>query len=456
MRNTICLLIVTLFPVLASSAVAQDVFDSIVVTADDAAELLSDGNVVATVPRGSVLTIYDVGGSEYRVYWERNNGWISRNEVVPLDKAVEFFTESIRRNPTASDYNIRGMLWDELITLAYLSDDPDVADKVATYDDNAISDFTEAIRLDSGVASYYFNRGVKLAARDQQARAIDDYNEALRLDSEYTEAVYTYRGRAWSDLKQYEKAIADFTELVRLKPDDDTAFRDRGHAWYGAGDLDKSISDYNEAIRLNPEYAHNYVLRGYAFQARGELASAISDLSEAIRLAPEWGTHYDVRAGLWYRAGEYQKALDDYNEAIRLFPEFTSFHTGLAWFLATCPDEGFRNGEQAVELATKLCEETDWKMPYALNTYAAACAEAGDFEKAIEWQKKAVELCKDDVKEEYRSRLQLYEAGMPYREVIEECLCSRRVTYRTVCETLHPIVILGLWSGKPDRAPARI
>jgi tetratricopeptide (TPR) repeat protein len=51
-----------------------------------------------------------------------------------------------------------------------------------------------------------------------------------------------------------------------------------------------------------------------------------------------------------------------------------------------------------------------------LDTLAAAYAEAGDFDKAVQWQEKAIELAPEEAKNHYRSRLDLYKSGRPYRE----------------------------------------
>lgn len=70
-----------------------------------------------------------------------------------------------------------------------------------------------------------------------------------------------------------------------------------------------------------------------------------------------------------------------------------------------------------MENATRACELTKWTSPLALSTLAAAHAEAGAFDEAVMWQTKAVEAAAPDSDPTVaQSRLELYQAGKPYRE----------------------------------------
>jgi len=97
-------------------------------------------------------------------------------------------------------------------------------------------------------------------------------------------------------------------------------------------------------------------------------------------------------------------------------PEWESALNSLAWLLATCPEETIRSGHKAVEHARRACELSNWQKSLFIDTLAAAYAEVNQFEEAIVWQKKAVSIAPEDKKPDCQSRLELYQAGKPYRQ----------------------------------------
>ncbi len=149
----------------------------------------------------------------------------------------------------------------------------------------AITDFSEAIRLEPGNAAAYAGRGrAKLSASDLDG-AIADYGEALRL-APGSFAYLVGRGHAYLVKGAADLAIADFTEAIRINPQSPSAFNRRGLAWRRKGDLAKAIDDYTAAIQLNPIYALAYNNRGYAYEAQGRKDEAITDFQVALLLDP--------------------------------------------------------------------------------------------------------------------------------------------------------------------------
>ena len=70
-------------------------------------------------------------------------------------------------------------------------------------------------------------------------------------------------------------------------------------------------------------------------------------------------------------------------------------------------------------MATRACEITEYKLPHILSTLAACYAETGDFEQAIQWSKKAVELEEAENGEnlsDLKNELNSYEESKPWRE----------------------------------------
>ena len=171
-------------------------------------------------------------------------------------------------------------------------------------------------------------KGNDFRDRGDDDKAIASFTEAIRLDPNLV-VPYHNRGRAYLDNDKYDKAIEDFTEVIRLNPDNDDvvtretdteAYFDRGVSYLKKGESNKAIDDLTEVIRLNPDDAKAYMSRGLAYNVKGEYDKAIKDCTEAIRLDPNLAKAYNNRGNAYSAKGKDDKAIKDFSQVIRLDP----------------------------------------------------------------------------------------------------------------------------------------
>jgi tetratricopeptide (TPR) repeat protein len=94
------------------------------------------------------------------------------------------------------------------------------------------------------------------------------------------------RGVSYFDKNMLDQAIADYTQAIRLRPDDSSAYYNRGIAYRHQGNVDQAISDYTEAIAIKPDDAHAYYNRAALYDSRGQRDLAISDYRQSLRYDP--------------------------------------------------------------------------------------------------------------------------------------------------------------------------
>jgi tetratricopeptide (TPR) repeat protein len=299
-------------------------------------------------------------------------GWARSADIVPLDEADEFYTAEITKNPHAP--------WP------------------------------------------YVKRGLAYHHQGNIDKAFSDYSDAIRQDPHYAPALIN-RGNIWLARKTPDRAIQDFSDAIEADPKSILAHVNRGIAYQTKEDYDNALADYDEAIKLGWNTAGAYNNRGYARYMKKNYAGAIADFDEAINVESGYALAWMNRGRARQSQGEYEQALADFSEATRLNPKAPEGLADRAWLLATCPDAKFRNGKEAVKLATEANELAGRSSSRYYDVSAAASAEAGEFATAVAHERRAIELVpkKADsetrqIAEQYRARLKLYEAKQPYRE----------------------------------------
>ncbi len=405
---------------------------------DDGKPVLSSGQETFWIER--------IEGERVRISLrdKSRRGWVRRDQVVPMDQAVDFFTAEIARNAKNTD-----ALWSRAGLWIKRKDD-----------DHALADYDQLIRLLPDYAAFHVDRGGILLRKRRLDQALADLNEANRL-APRDSSILVHRGILWSGKNEPDKAIADFSAAIKLNPKQVYAYFLRGKSWEEKRDRDQAIADYSQAIKLDPQKAHFRLIRGQAWSRRGMHAEAIADFDDVIRLTPSDATAFFARGNEWLKdaladrkAPVPDKAIADFSRAIELDPKYAAAysaradawrlkhdyarlaqdlqsvvslsaddlraHEALARLLATCKDARIRDGKRAVELATRACELSTWTRPDCVDALAAADAETGDFLNAIKWVTRAIELVKkrgSSLDEgNMKDHLRLYQNNQPCRE----------------------------------------
>jgi tetratricopeptide (TPR) repeat protein len=220
------------------------------------------------------------------------------------------------------------------------------------------------------------------------------------------------------DIVPLDEAPRFYSDEIAREPSSWNAYLYRGFVWDVKHDYDKAIADYSEAIRIYPGWANTYNNRGWTWHRKKAYDKAIADYNAALRIDPKCVRALVNRGFAWQDKRDYYRALTDYREAIKIDPKYARAVVAQAWLFATCPDKKFRDGNLAVESATRACDLSAWQEADKLAVLAAAYAEAGDFAQAIRWQEKANSRFLDSEDRKIGAeRIGLYRNKKPFRMV---------------------------------------
>ena len=197
-------------------------------------------------------------------------------------------------------------------------------------------------------AGTFLDRGIMFASRGDYESAIADFDEAIRLDPNMS-AAYMLRGRALQasvsqvvgvgenfgsvsinkiEITEAQRrvlnlAVADFTQAIRLDPNSDRAYHGRATAYWSMNDNKRAVADYTQSIRLDPANAYEYSNRGLVYKDMGDFGRAIADFTQSIRMEPNKHILYSHRGTAYLRNNDFNNAIADFTHAIRLEPSAT-------------------------------------------------------------------------------------------------------------------------------------
>ena len=289
---------------------------------------------------------------------------------------------------------------------------------------NTIWAFTTAIEMNKGNARAYEARAYLYLNAGAYKLAIKDFDSAIGL-SQKRPGTYYWRGVAHHNLHENTEALEDYTKAIELTPPHPSVayarrYISRAALYLEMGNPRLAKVDCDKAIGLQPQFADLYLLRGVTEHRLGQYQEALMSIDKALQMQPKFPAAYTQRGLVYSGMGQYDKAIKDHERALEQNPVYFEGYKNLMWLLATCTDSKYRNGAKAVSYGDRVVATAyDKKGEDAAifwHTWAAAHAEAGDFEKAESMEWTAVEMSKGKNKEDYQVLHEVYKKKQTYLE----------------------------------------
>jgi tetratricopeptide (TPR) repeat protein len=200
------------------------------------------------------------------------------------------------------------------------------------------------------LAIAFNNRGLAYDRKGEYDRAVEDYDQAIRLNTNYSDAFYN-RGSTYRNMGEYDRSIGNFDQAITLNPNHFLAFINRGNSYNDKGEYDHALQNFDEAIRLNPNYAAAFSHRGVAYAWKGEYDRAIQDFDRAIRLDP---VDIDGHFGIGYARfclGQFASADQAIRKVLRMAPQSAD---AAIWHYLSQARAGQNGQADLKKIATKL------------------------------------------------------------------------------------------------------
>lgn len=170
--------------------------------------------------------------------------------------------------------------------------------QLASVDRNRLgaTGFSARIGLIQRDANYYYNRGNAFLRLKQYDRAIAEYSLALRMDPTDVDA-FIARAAAYYYTAAYAKALRDWGAVIRLNPKSAAAYGNRAWTYCQLGRADRGLDDARRALQLKV-YGDGYAARACNYGVSGDIPAAIRDYEKALSLSPDHGEAADWRRAI--------------------------------------------------------------------------------------------------------------------------------------------------------------
>jgi tetratricopeptide (TPR) repeat protein len=214
--------------------------------------------------------------------------------------------------------------------------------------------WTDVISKYANVDVAFNNRGNYYKEKGEIQKALADFGEVLRIKPNNHD-VFTNRGNLYFNANEIDKALADYEKVIEINPSDKEslgkAYNNRGSCKFRKNEVEAAFADYNKALELYPKYPDAYLNRAVYFAVTNQHEKAASDFTEYLSSKKENPQGYNWRGISYNKIGKYTEALQDFNTAIEMKP-----NNGEYYYNRSVSYNGLGNAAQAQADAQKATE----------------------------------------------------------------------------------------------------
>ena len=235
------------------------------------------------------------------------------------------------------------------------------------------------------LSRWHYLRGDVYSCAEQFDLAIEQYRQAVKLRPDFIKA-RSNLAEVLAQEGKYTEAIEHYVEVLRLRPDLPDIYSNLGRVYAQQDKYELAIQNYNESLRLKPDYLPAINNLGTVLKKQGKVSEAIKEWKKALEIEPDYPhVHFNMGA-VMAEQGKYDEAVSHYNEALRYNPYDYKTYCGLA---AVLEKQGKTNEViKHLYQAQRLAPEN----PQVHKDLGLALAQQGNLSEAITQLQKALEL----------------------------------------------------------------
>ena len=225
---------------------------------------------------------------------------------------------------------------------------------------------------------------------------------------------------AWKQTTYWRNSETLWTRTLAVTPNNDVAHNNLGVVLLARGETAEAMTHFRTALSLRPDNVSAHISVANVLVHEGKVSEGLAHLQRVIELEPGNSEARNLLGVVLLQQGDTEGALREWRTTIEFDPNNGNARSDLAWVYATNPDPAVRDGTKAVKFAREAVAISGGGNALVLRTLAAALAEAGQFDRAIEAARAARDRALTDgntaLVTELEATAPLYQAHTPLRD----------------------------------------